>query len=307
MKFQRLVVLAIGAMLAFSIPAMAIPSYDASVNGVVTEWQPVFSDNFDQDSGRWIYPTTNPTNIAQRTNGFMKITPATGTQTGAIWFDVDLKFAFQVEFDYRIGGGSGADGMVFMFYKDRNYTPWAGGQLGFISNSGASVSGYGLEFDTWYNGWGNEPGSNYLGIIKDHPSNHLATSYQSTMRNNAWHHIKIIVDDAAITVFFDDMVTPKITWTGTIDRSFGGFGFAAGTGGSTDNHDIDNVMLSKKVVYMVDDGNVVAEVQGEELKPKEAPAKESATWTMIAGNTAMLAIAVLVVLLVAHGLRRKRR
>ena len=306
MRLSTVVALAIGAMFAFSIPAAAVPAYDNTVNGMVTAWQPVFMDNFNQDSGRWVYPTTNPANVATRMNGYMRLTPTTATQTGAIWFDTDLKFAFQVEFDYLIGGGTGADGLVFMFYKNKNYTPWAGGQLGFVSNSGAPVTGYGVEMDTWYNG-GWDVGYRYLSIIKDHPSNHLATISQPNMRDNLWHHIKVTVDDASITVYFDDMNTPRFTWTGTIDRAFGGFGFAAGTGGSTDNHQIDNVILSKKVVYMVDDGVVVGEVQGDELKLKEKPAEESSTWTILVGNTALLAIAILVAVMVAQGVRRRRR
>ncbi len=309
MRAQIITVALLVAMLSASFAALAAPSYDNSVNGTVTEWREMFSDDFSQDSGRWTYGGTFA-DPAIRTQGHARLTPATGTRVGYMWFDTEITWDFQVEFDYLIGGGSGADGMVFMFYKDRAYTPGAGGYMGFVGTPG-TVQGYGAEFDTWNNGWGNEPGSNYLGIIEDVPSNHLATSYVSNIRDNAWHHIKVVVEGLVISVYYDNMVTARITWTApaAIDRSFGGFGFAAGTGGSTDNHLIDNVVIQKQVTYIVQDGQVVAEVeyvQGPEVSIEEPQARESETWTMMAGNTALLAITILVVVLVAHWIRRKK-
>ena len=53
------------------------------------------------------------------------LTETTPWQAGAIWLVDEIKDPFVIEFTYRAGGGSGADGLVFMFYKDTEYVPAA--------------------------------------------------------------------------------------------------------------------------------------------------------------------------------------
>ncbi|MFH0816316.1 MAG: hypothetical protein V1934_05825 [Methanobacteriota archaeon] len=315
MKARLFVALVVGAMLTMSLSAMALPVYDPSVNGVVTAWQPMFSDNFDQDSGRWVY-----TNAAVRVNGHARLTPNATTQVGVMWFDTQVAYDFQVEFDYLIEGGNHADGMVFMFFKQQDgYVPSTGGSMGFFQYPNTPAEGYGVELDTYCNqNIGNEPYTNppenhaYLGIIQNTPWNHLATVAEPRVRDAeaAGHHIKVNVDNKLISVYIDDMDNAILTWTGEIDRGHGGFGFGAGTGGRTDNHWIDNVEISKKVTYLVENGKVVSQVdvvQGPEEQIEDAPVHESATWTMIAGNTVLLVITIFIVLLIARGIMVRRR
>jgi hypothetical protein len=308
--------LALACLIAASFSAAATPSFDESEDGIVYNWEPAFSDNFDSDSGHWDYIGS-----ASRFDNYLRLTQAVGGQTGVAWFDTPVDYDFSAEFDYLIGGGDGADGMVMMFFKDMAYDPAGGGYLGFVGDP-MTVEGYGLEFDTYNNGWGDEPGARYVGLIEDDPiNNHLATAYRDNMRDNNWHHVKLVVerevDEAGvpnpevtiINVFIDDMATPIITWAGEVDRTFTGFGFGAGTGGSYDNHLIDNLAVSKKVAYLVDDGEVIVEyifVQGDEVKIEEQQVREDGAWTMMAGNTALLAITILVVMLAANWLRHRK-
>ena len=50
--------------------------------------------------------------------------------------------------------------------------------------------------------------------------------------------------DDTISIYEEDMATPIISWTGAIDRTFGGFGFSAATGGSLARHIVDSVEVS---------------------------------------------------------------
>jgi hypothetical protein len=309
MKAKIFSALLLAAMLSASFSALAVPSYDTSVNGIVTEWVETFRDDFSQDTGRWTYGGTY-IDPAIRVDGHVRLTPATGGRVGYIWFDTEITWDFEVEFDYLIGGGNAADGMVFMFYKDRAYTPGGGGYLGFVGTP-TTVQGYGVEMDTYSNGWGNEPGANYLGIIEDNPQTHRAFSYASDIRNNNWHHIKVVVDEQIVKVYYDNMDTVRMTWdaTGFLDKSYGGFGFAAGTGGQYDNQLVDNVVIRKQVTYVVIDGEVVSEIeyiQGPESVYEEPQVREDATWTMAALNLTLLAVTILVVTMVAHWIRRKK-
>ncbi len=196
-----------------------------------------FYDDFSTDTGRWTYYGS-----ATRKEGFLELTPNDDGQCGQIWFDEDIIKNFNVEFDYQIGGlgGGGADGLVCIFYKQTGYIPQDGGSLGFVDVTG-NVPGYGIEFDHWYN---SDPSSEHIALIKDEVSNHLAWMDDDRVDDDTWHHVKTIVDKDDIYVFIDDMVNPLFTWNGYIDRSFGGFGFTAATGGANAYHRIDNVKIT---------------------------------------------------------------
>ncbi|WP_456487116.1 hypothetical protein [Candidatus Alkanophaga liquidiphilum] len=63
-----------------------------------------------------------------------------------------------MEFKYKAGGGTGADGIVHLLQGyDTNYTPATGRCLGFMdahspgSDVGYPVPGYGVEFDNYKN------------------------------------------------------------------------------------------------------------------------------------------------------------
>jgi hypothetical protein len=50
---------------------------------------------------------------------YIILTKNEDNQAGVVWFNQDIYSPFNIEFKFRFGGGSGADGMVFMFYKKR--------------------------------------------------------------------------------------------------------------------------------------------------------------------------------------------
>ena len=201
-----------------------------------------FVDDFSIDTGMWTYIGNAYRDSA---NEYVVLTEHGDWQVGIAWFSQNIFSPFTAEFRYKVGGGTGADGMVFMFYKQSGYTPGAGGHLGFsirISPSEADpVPGYGIEFDNYYNnGYGrHDPSSNHIALIKDDGSHHLVYVDDSRTEDNKWHTAKIVVGNSTIEVYVDDELV--IVWEGTIDRTYGGIGFSATTGGLTNWHVVDDV------------------------------------------------------------------
>jgi PKD repeat protein len=212
-----------------------------------------FYDDFSTDSGMWIFVKDmvndsdwkiHPANEYRDTSAkYMVLTENKNRQCGVIWFKQDIFSPFTVKFKFKIGGGTGADGLVFMFYKKKDYIPVNGGDLGFITLSQgalASVPGYGIEFDTYINGW--DPPGSHIALIKDSMSNHLAYAINKGIRDNQWHNAEIIVGESSVEVYIDN--TLVLTWKGAIDRTYGGLGFSAATGASNDWHIIDDVWIT---------------------------------------------------------------
>lgn len=193
------------------------------------------SDDFSSDSGVW-----SRDGSARLDGGNMLLTPSEGSKVGRILLNRDVTGPFVAEFDYRMAnpGNGGADGMVFMFYKDKNYAPSGGGGLGFNASGG-----YGIEFDGYSNPDQGDPNSNHVALIQRDTSHHLSTcsSLPYSRYDGRWHHAKVTVDGGSVTVDVDG--TRVLSWTGGLDRSYGGIGFAAATGGAWADHRIDNVVI----------------------------------------------------------------
>ncbi|MCI0824805.1 MAG: hypothetical protein J4N90_08650 [Chloroflexi bacterium] len=68
--------------------------------------------------------------------GYVSLTDEGSPNTvGIVWLETTVTEPFTAEFSYNIGAGAGTgtggDGMVFMFYKNRDYVPGTRGCLGF--------------------------------------------------------------------------------------------------------------------------------------------------------------------------------
>ena len=96
---------------------------------------PIVQDIFSTGSDSWAYQGT-----AQRVvdKGYVSLTDEGSPNTvGIVWLETTVTEPFTAEFSYNIGAGTGTgtgtggDGMVFMFYKNRDYVPGTGGCLGF--------------------------------------------------------------------------------------------------------------------------------------------------------------------------------
>ncbi len=194
-----------------------------------------FFDNFSTDSGAWSYIGSAYRDPA---NGYVVLTQNGAGQAGIIWFNSSVSLNFTAEFRYWAGGGSGADGFVFMFLKNRDYIPGNGGSLGFIGPSGDPVPSYGIEFDGWLN---SDPSSNHIALIKDHPSTHLVYVNDLRTEDSLWHNVMVVVNGSGVSVALDNVTI--LTWAGELNRTFEGLGFSGATGDFVNWHVIDDFRI----------------------------------------------------------------
>ena len=174
------------------------------------------------------------------------LTNASGNQSGGVFFSTPINplicSKWTVEFDYRIWGGSAADGLAFCFL---DVPP-----TGFVNGGGVGIPGTanGLKIilDTWDNGCGANPeiqifsGVGYneciAGIIK---ATNIGGSL-NFMRSNMYQPVKITYINGAVTVFINNVQY----LTANFPINFSGYmGFTASTGGATDQHSIRNAII----------------------------------------------------------------
>jgi gliding motility-associated-like protein len=174
------------------------------------------------------------------------LTNALGNQSGGVFFGTPINplicSKWTVEFDYRIWGGSAADGLAFCFLD----VPPAG----FVNGGGVGIPGTanGLKviLDTWNNCGGPNPeiqiysGVGYneciAGIVKvDNSSNTLGF-----VRSNNYQPVKITYVNGVVTVFINNIQY----LTANFPINFSGYmGFTASTGGATDQQSIRNAII----------------------------------------------------------------
>jgi Bacterial lectin len=215
------------------------------------------SDDFASDSGAWQYLGSA---YRDQANQQLVLTTSSNDQTGVAWFKAPIRGSFIANFSYKAVG----DGFLLFFYKQKypSGIAWeesygangvAGGRLGF--NTQAIIPGYGIEFDGWANiayefadiigGKPNpsaDPSNNHIALIKDFTGNHIAYMNDPTIHDNVWHQASIEVQGSSITVYLDQKLT--LQWSGTLDRTYDGFGFSGSNGQCEASwHIIDNFSL----------------------------------------------------------------
>ncbi|RJR27411.1 MAG: DUF1566 domain-containing protein [Desulfobacteraceae bacterium] len=177
-------------------------------------------------------------------NEYFVLTPNENGRRGRLFLKEPFSTSsWTVEFDMRMGGGSGGDGMTFAFVRDYAYTDAlcaSGYSLG-----GASLDfcadGYAVEFDGYVN-TAIDPSANHVAIIKTNPTNHLAY-HKINLEDNAWHHIRIDFRNGLTDIFVDQSKILSHQVAG-FQAFMGYFGFTAATGGASNWHLVDNIKLS---------------------------------------------------------------
>ncbi len=206
------------------LAAQAPPSNGSSVFDVY--------DDFSTDpASRWTLKGSAYWDSVQQN---LVLTRNSNSQVGVAFNNQDITSTRWYEaFRYRAGGGSGADGFVAMFYKNKDYSPRAGGYLGFVA------AGYGIEFDNYYNS-GCDPSSNHIAIIKDGVCNHLTHINDGRTEDNQWHYVEVFFDNGVITVNIDGQPVFDGYDIPNFDYTYRGVGFSAATGGLNNWHLIDD-------------------------------------------------------------------
>ncbi|MBM3878361.1 MAG: hypothetical protein FJ387_01360 [Verrucomicrobia bacterium] len=199
--------------------------------------------------------------------GVLKLTDTTGSQQGGAIID-DFDFGatiggFEVTFDLYIGSGSAADGMSFFFgdFADGAYSEEGPGSIGGLT----------VNFDVYNNGgtpaeapaidlkWNNAiqihrlvgAASTTTGAQPIGSANTIRTQTAAGGAPVYWP-VKIRVDtDGTLDLVYNSVVVytnvPIFRAITEFTRSPSGsarFGFGARTGGSTDNHWVDNLKIT---------------------------------------------------------------
>ena len=181
-------------------------------------------------------------------NAWVELTAPTGNAVGTAFQTASTASSdnIQIEFSFYVSGGSGADGISLTALDQSRMSGFLGGAGGGIGYYG--LPGWSIEVDTWYNGEHNDP------TPDDHVSVHIdgnVNSYQAwaalpEMEDGAWHTMAVSVTGTWMTVDIDgvryiDQSVPALA-------AFPAYvGFTAATGGATNYHLIDALVVEEFV------------------------------------------------------------
>jgi hypothetical protein len=177
----------------------------------------------------------------------LQLTNATATFAAgsAFWPTAIDPHGLRIDFDATINGGSGADGLAFIFADaTHGATPsslgYRGGGLGF-----SGIPGLAIALDTYKNSV--NPSANFIGITNGPTTTSrdllhwLATTTLTASLRTTTHHITITTTATTLTVSVDG--TQVLTQTLTLPTSTY-LGFSGATGGLTDRHAITNLTIT---------------------------------------------------------------
>ncbi len=199
-----------------------------------------------------------------------QLTPAANSQAGAVWGAVNLAQDLTITSRMFFGANdTGADGMAFAF---QNVGPTAvgGGAVGF----GVNLAGaFGISFDTFFNNHNNEINSDFSQFFRQGATANQGTSFDTAnahdnIEDGLWRDVVIVwnastktlsysLDGVAIDSKIYDVVATD--WGG---NSNGWFGFGAGTGGATNQQQVEIISVQTGGVTSVSENATAGTVVG---------------------------------------------
>ncbi len=213
----------------------------------------LFYDAFDQDperDGGWSGVQRRSSNRAAEfvwaaDAGELWLTTADpGAGAGGTFATIDPAWedGWAVSFRFRAGGGTGADGMGFGFFH--------AGSEGYGNALGINRAGYGIEIDNFQSMV--ETSANHLAVVTTVEASagedfvhHVQFDTPAT-EDDAWHDLLVELHAGRLDVSLDDAGV-VLTHTRVWDKTHRGLVLGAGTGGSTNLHRVDDIVLRKFV------------------------------------------------------------
>jgi hypothetical protein len=181
--------------------------------------------------------------------GQILLTPATYDMLGGLFLTNPITSKdVKIEFDFSIGGGSGADGLALCFLDEKELGDRGGG-MGWAKYL-PNAKSWALEFDTWWNPERDDKDDNHASIVT---SELKILAYNSTiprMQDNGWFHCELIFENNNVKVFLqnDSVGFPRTNILNANVEAYQAIkyyiAFTAGTGGATNNHIIDNILIT---------------------------------------------------------------
>ena len=178
--------------------------------------------------------------IFDEENNTVLLCPKETYTSGKAKYPFEVSEDFTVSFEYMIGGGSSADGIMLAFFAQKDSITKDGEYMNFDG-----CGGYGLEFDTYENT--NDSENAHIAIVRDKVSNHLVSVDEPRVDDEQWHNAVLKVNGNNITLTIDEDVI--INENIEFDKTYRYMYFAASTGACTDDHYIRNVRFTGRAAY----------------------------------------------------------
>lgn len=150
----------------------------------------------------------------------------------------------EIEFQFFVSGGSGADGFSLTALDVNRMTGFVGSTGGGIGYGG--LPGWSIEVDTYYNGHDPTSQDHIAFSFDGDVTNPVVWSALPEMEDNQWHTMKVIVAAPHILAQVDGVTYLDTTVSGNLN--FPAYiGFTAGTGSLTNFHLIDSLTVTEMV------------------------------------------------------------
>ena len=189
-------------------------------------------------------------------NNWVELTSATTNQVGSA-FSTAVPVSggnVEIEFQFYIGDGSGADGISLTALDIDRMTTYLGGTgcgIGYggdaTCTSGPALPGWSIEVDTYYNGGQDPTSDDHMAFMFDGDVDgavHWASLPE--IEDTGWHNMRVVVTDPHVLVEIDGMVYMDQDVSGNFN--FPAYiGFTAGTGGATNRHLIDSLVVTESI------------------------------------------------------------
>lgn len=156
-----------------------------------------------------------------------------------------------IEFEFYIGGGSGADGISLTALDADRLTSYTGGTgcgIGYGGNasctSGPALPGWSIEVDTYYNEGYDPTADDHVAFTFDGDAdNPAAWAALPEIEDTGWHSMRVVLTAPHVSVTLDGVSYIEQDLTGYF--AFPAYvGFTAGTGGNTNRHRIRSLTVT---------------------------------------------------------------
>lgn len=189
-------------------------------------------------------------------NNWLELTPVVTNAVGTAFSTAQIVPGGQVEIDFMfyIGDGTGADGISLTALDVDRMTTFLGGTgcgIGYGGDAsctnGPALPGWSIEVDTYFNGGQDPTELDHVMLTFDGDVDNPAVwAALPEMEDTGWHHMRVLVREPHVIVEIDNVVY--------IDQDVPGYyafnayvGFTAGTGGATNQHLIDSLVVSEQL------------------------------------------------------------
>lgn len=201
----------------------------------------------------------------------IRLVPDVQYSSGSAWYKrpIDLNQPFEMEICLVLGEKDldGADGIVFAFFPEMQYTGFRGEGMGF---AGLRPS-LGIEFDTYTNYHLNDPLEDHLAVMANGRINHYFNSFEpvplGNIEDGQRHRMKIFWDptEQLLDIYLDNELKTSLN-ADIVGGIFSGnsvvyWGVTAATGRLSNNHEI----CIKKLIF------AEAEIERPAVKSGQRP------------------------------------